>query len=53
VGLIATMVAADFFCYCMAPLQAHPHPAWFYAGDDDAGRLMRFAEFNLDANMVA
>ena len=53
VGLTVTMVVADFFCYCLAPLQARPHPAWFYTGDDDAGRLMHGVEFNPDANMVA
>ena len=40
-GLTATMVAADFFRYCMAPLEARPYSAWFYTGDDNASRLGR------------
>ena len=52
-GLTTTMVAADFFCRCIAPLQARPHPTWRYAGDDDASRVARGAEFNPDAGTVA
>jgi hypothetical protein len=50
---MATMVATDFFCRWLALLQARPYPAWFYTGDDDAGRLARGAEFNPDATTVA
>ena len=38
---------------CIAPLQARPHPVWYYTGDDDAGRLVRGAESNPGADTVA
>ena len=46
VGLTSTMVAADFFRRYIAPHQARPHPAWYYTGDDDAGRMVRGAASN-------
>ena len=52
-GLTSTMLAVDFFRRCLAPLQAHPYPAWFYTGDDDASRLGCGAEFSPDATTVA
>jgi hypothetical protein len=51
--LTSTMVAAEFFRRCLAPLQARPHPSWFYDGDGDASRLGRGAEFNHNDHMVA
>ena len=51
-GLTATMVAADYFCHCLAPLQDRPHTVWFYSGDNDASRLVCGAESNPDATMV-
>jgi hypothetical protein len=53
VGLTATMVAADFFHPCIAQLQARPHPAWVYTGDNDAGRLAHSVESNPDTDTVA
>ena len=52
-GLTSTMVAADFFHRCLAPLQVRSHPSWFYTGDDNASRLGCGAEFNPDDHMVA
>ena len=52
-GLTSTMVAADFFHRCLAPLQARPYPAWFYAGDNDVSRLGCGSEFSPDAPTVA
>ena len=51
-GLTGTMVATDFFRRCIAPLQAHPHPAWRYAGDDDASPVARGAEFSPSSDTV-
>ena len=51
-GLTGTMVATDFFRRCIALLQAHPHPAWRYVGDDDASPVARGAEFSPSSDTV-
>ena len=52
-GLTTTMVATDFFRRRLAPLQACPHLAWFYAGEDDTSRLTRGAGTSPDEAAIA
>ena len=51
-GLTSTMVATYFFRHGLAPLRAHPNPAWFYTGDIDASQLGHGSEFSPDAMTV-
>ena len=51
--LTSTMVAVDFFCRCLAHLQACPYSTWFYTDDDDASWLGYGLEFSPDASIVA
>lgn len=47
------MVVLDFFCCCLAPLQARLHPVWLYTGDDDATRLARGVMASLNESALS